>query len=113
LQTRACRKLTEEQKLDLSLRPRTLADFIGQERLKKILGMSIQATRGRGDVLALGYFFRTERNGARRQLLRCGGLQNMATDGMDLGTHLIAWRRRFRHCVKRLRGVIAKPRRWR
>jgi len=44
-------ELQEEQKLDLSLRPRTLADFIGQERLKKILGMSIQATRGRGDVL--------------------------------------------------------------
>jgi holliday junction DNA helicase RuvB len=44
-------ELQEEQKLDLSLRPRTLADFIGQERLKKILRMSIQATRGRGDVL--------------------------------------------------------------
>jgi holliday junction DNA helicase RuvB len=44
-------ELEEEQKLDLSLRPRTLADFVGQERLKKILGMSIQATRGRGDVL--------------------------------------------------------------
>jgi Holliday junction DNA helicase RuvB len=44
-------ELLEEQKLDLSLRPRRLADFIGQERLKKILGMSIQATRGRGDVL--------------------------------------------------------------
>jgi Holliday junction DNA helicase RuvB len=44
-------ELQEEQKLDLSLRPRRLADFIGQERLKKILGMSIQATRGRGDVL--------------------------------------------------------------
>jgi holliday junction DNA helicase RuvB len=41
----------EEQKLDLSLRPRTLGDFVGQERLKKILGMSIQATRARGDVL--------------------------------------------------------------
>ncbi len=41
----------EERKLDLSLRPRTLHDFVGQERLKKILGMSIQATRARGDVL--------------------------------------------------------------
>lgn len=41
----------EERKLDLSLRPRTLADFVGQERLKKVLGMSIQATRARGDVL--------------------------------------------------------------
>ncbi len=44
-------ELEEEQKLDLSLRPRTLGDFVGQERLKKILGMSIQATSGRGDVL--------------------------------------------------------------
>ena len=41
----------EERKLDLSLRPRTLADFVGQERLKKVLGMSIQATRARDDVL--------------------------------------------------------------
>jgi Holliday junction DNA helicase RuvB len=44
-------ELEEEQKLDLSLRPRTLRDFVGQERLKKILGMSIKATRARGDVL--------------------------------------------------------------
>ncbi len=44
-------EIEEEHKLDLALRPRTLADFVGQERLKKILGMSIQATRGRGDVL--------------------------------------------------------------
>ena len=44
-------EIEEEHKLDLSLRPRTLTDFVGQERLKKILGMSIQATRGRGDVL--------------------------------------------------------------
>jgi holliday junction DNA helicase RuvB len=44
-------EMEEEQKLDLSLRPRTLGDFVGQERLKKILGMSIQATRARGDVL--------------------------------------------------------------
>ncbi|MGO9058989.1 MAG: Holliday junction branch migration DNA helicase RuvB [Candidatus Binataceae bacterium] len=44
-------ELEEEQKIDLSLRPRTLSDFVGQQRLKKILGMSIQATRGRGDVL--------------------------------------------------------------
>jgi Holliday junction DNA helicase RuvB len=44
-------EIEEEQKLDLSLRPRNLGDFVGQERLKKILGMSIQATRARGDVL--------------------------------------------------------------
>jgi Holliday junction DNA helicase RuvB len=41
----------DDEKLDLSLRPYSLTDFVGQERLKKILGMSIKATRGRGDVL--------------------------------------------------------------
>ena len=41
----------EEHKLDLSLRPHRLREFVGQERLKKILAMSIQATRARGDVL--------------------------------------------------------------
>ncbi len=41
----------EEVVFDLSLRPRSLDDFIGQERLKKILGMSIDAARQRGEVL--------------------------------------------------------------
>jgi Holliday junction DNA helicase RuvB len=41
----------EEQTLDLSLRPHSLAEFVGQERLKKILGMSIEAARKRGEVL--------------------------------------------------------------
>jgi len=41
----------EEQPLDLSLRPHSLAEFVGQERLKKILGMSIEAARKRGEVL--------------------------------------------------------------
>jgi Holliday junction DNA helicase RuvB len=41
----------EEQTIDLSLRPRSLAEFVGQARIKKVLGMSITATRQRGDVL--------------------------------------------------------------
>jgi len=41
----------EEVVFDLSLRPRSLDDFVGQERLKKILGMSIDAARQRGEVL--------------------------------------------------------------
>jgi Holliday junction DNA helicase RuvB len=41
----------EEQTLDLSLRPHSLAEFVGQERLKRILGMSIEAARKRGEVL--------------------------------------------------------------
>jgi holliday junction DNA helicase RuvB len=41
----------EETVFDLSLRPRSLGDFVGQDRLKKILGMSIAAARQRGEVL--------------------------------------------------------------
>src|SRR5271168_1703236 len=41
----------EERVLDLSLRPRSLAEFVGQERIKKILGMSITAARQRGEPL--------------------------------------------------------------
>src|SRR5208282_2307490 len=41
----------EEREVDLSLRPRSLSEFAGQERLKKVLGMSIAAARQRGEVL--------------------------------------------------------------
>ncbi len=41
----------EDRRLDLALRPRHLAEFIGQERVKKILGMSIEAAHGRAEVL--------------------------------------------------------------
>lgn len=41
----------EERTVDLSLRPRALDEFVGQERIRKILGMSIQAARQRGEVL--------------------------------------------------------------
>jgi len=41
----------EDRALDLSLRPRSLSEFVGQERTKKILGMSIEAARGRGEPL--------------------------------------------------------------
>jgi len=40
-----------ERELDLSLRPRLLAEFIGQEQIKKVLGMSIEAARQRSEVL--------------------------------------------------------------
>jgi Holliday junction DNA helicase RuvB len=40
-----------EREIDLSLRPHSIAEFVGQERIKKILGMSIQAARQRGEVL--------------------------------------------------------------
>ncbi len=41
----------EDRALDLSLRPRALDEFVGQERTRRILGMSIQAARQRGEVL--------------------------------------------------------------
>ena len=41
----------EDRVLDLSLRPRMLGEFVGQERTRKILGMSIEAARQRGEVL--------------------------------------------------------------
>jgi Holliday junction DNA helicase RuvB len=41
----------EEREIDRSLRPHSIAEFVGQERIKKILGMSIQAARQRGEVL--------------------------------------------------------------
>ncbi len=41
----------EDRALDLSLRPRALGEFVGQERTRKILGMSIEAARQRGEVL--------------------------------------------------------------
>jgi holliday junction DNA helicase RuvB len=41
----------EEMALDLSLRPHSLGEFVGQERLKRVLGMSIEAARKRGEVL--------------------------------------------------------------
>jgi Holliday junction DNA helicase RuvB len=43
--------IEEDRAFDLSLRPKTIAEFIGQERVKKILGMSIEAARKRGEVL--------------------------------------------------------------
>jgi Holliday junction DNA helicase RuvB len=41
----------EDRTLDLSLRPRTLGEFVGQQRPRQILGMSIEAARKRGEVL--------------------------------------------------------------
>ena len=42
---------SEENLLDLTLRPQSLADFIGQDRIKKNLQIFIEAARGRGEPL--------------------------------------------------------------
>ena len=41
----------EEDELERSLRPRRLADFVGQERVKEQLGIALEATRARGEAL--------------------------------------------------------------
>jgi Holliday junction DNA helicase RuvB len=41
----------EDRQQDYSLRPRSLAEFVGQERLRKVLAMSIEAARRRGEPL--------------------------------------------------------------
>ncbi len=40
-----------DEELDRSLRPRTLDEFIGQERLREQLAVSLEAARGRGEAL--------------------------------------------------------------
>jgi holliday junction DNA helicase RuvB len=43
--------LAEEDELDVSLRPRRLEDFVGQDRLKDQLAIAIEAAGARGDAL--------------------------------------------------------------
>jgi Holliday junction DNA helicase RuvB len=40
-----------EEELERSLRPRTLGEFVGQERVKEQLAIALEAARGRGDAL--------------------------------------------------------------
>jgi len=42
---------TEDVPLDVSLRPRRLDDFVGQERIKENLGIAITAAKSRGEAL--------------------------------------------------------------
>jgi Holliday junction DNA helicase RuvB len=41
----------DEEELDGSLRPRSLAEFVGQERVKEQLAIALEAARGRGEAL--------------------------------------------------------------
>jgi holliday junction DNA helicase RuvB len=41
----------EEEETELSLRPRRLADFVGQERVKEQLGIALAAASARGEAL--------------------------------------------------------------
>jgi holliday junction DNA helicase RuvB len=42
---------TEEEEVERSLRPRRLADFVGQESVKEQLAIALEATRTRGEAL--------------------------------------------------------------
>ena len=44
-------EVEEDRRLDLSLRPHSIDEFVGQARLKKILKISIDAARQRGETL--------------------------------------------------------------
>jgi holliday junction DNA helicase RuvB len=41
----------DEEELDSSLRPRSLDEFVGQERVKEQLAIALEAARGRGEAL--------------------------------------------------------------
>ncbi|HEU4450307.1 MAG TPA: Holliday junction branch migration DNA helicase RuvB [Gaiellaceae bacterium] len=41
----------DEEELDRSLRPRSLAEFVGQERVKEQLAIALEATKARGEAL--------------------------------------------------------------
>lgn len=45
------RELTEDGDADVSLRPKTLAEYIGQERVKEKLAISMEAAKMRGECL--------------------------------------------------------------
>src|SRR4051794_41214149 len=40
-----------EEELERSLRPRSLSDFVGQERVKEQLGIALDAAKARGEAL--------------------------------------------------------------
>jgi holliday junction DNA helicase RuvB len=41
----------EDNDFDVTLRPRSLAEFVGQERIKEQLGLLVEGARARGDVV--------------------------------------------------------------
>ena len=45
------RAYDEDARLDASVRPRCLADFIGQTRVKENIAIAIEAARSRGEAL--------------------------------------------------------------
>lgn len=48
--------LTEDAKIENSLRPLKLDDYVGQEKVKRNLKVYIKAAKERGDSLTMSYF---------------------------------------------------------
>ena len=46
---------SEEEKIEISLRPMSFSEYIGQERLKNNLRLAIEAVKKRNDGLALDH----------------------------------------------------------
>ena len=44
-------KIQLDSELDLTLRPKTLSEYIGQDKVKKNLAVYIDAAKGRGESL--------------------------------------------------------------
>ena len=44
-------ELPEDEQLDLTLRPRTLADYVGQDQVKENLSILLEAARRRGEAV--------------------------------------------------------------
>src|SRR5208337_3563686 len=45
------RRVTEDDEVERSLRPRHLVDYVGQERIKENLSVFIEAARARGEAI--------------------------------------------------------------
>ncbi|HEV3254501.1 MAG TPA: AAA family ATPase, partial [Candidatus Acidoferrales bacterium] len=43
--------LDEDARIEASVRPKSLRDFIGQSRVKENLGIAVEAARSRGEAL--------------------------------------------------------------
>ena len=43
--------ITEEVQIDVTLRPRSLSDFVGQPRLKQSLSLALSAAKKRGEPI--------------------------------------------------------------
>jgi len=58
----------EDRKIETSLRPQKLEDYIGQEKIKDNMKIYIEAAKARGEIPGSCTFLRTSGNLARQRL---------------------------------------------